>query len=139
MPTKDTLILPRPLVNQLLHQAQTLEDHEVCGLIGAADGKPRSIYPATNIAPDPRRHFHMDPRDQIAAMKTMRQIGETLVAVYHSHPSAPAIPSREDLEQATYPDALTLIISLETKGVLELRAFRLGQSSEEVPLEMEET
>jgi len=133
------IILPRSLVNRLLHEAQTLEDHEVCGLIGAVEGSPQNAYPITNVASQPRSHFLMDPRDQIRAMKTMRQRGETLFAIYHSHPCAPALPSREDLEQVSYPEALTLIISLKTKGVLEIRAFRLdGHQPEEVPLEMEE-
>ncbi len=133
------IILPRFLVNKLLHQAQILRDYEVCGLIGAVSDVPQSVYPISNVAPDPRRHFLMDPREQIQAMKTMRRRGETLFSIYHSHPSAPALPSREDLEQVAYPEALTLIISLKTKGVLELRAFRLdGNRPEEIAVEMDE-
>jgi len=134
-----TITLHRSLVNRLLHEAQTRPDHEVCGLIGGKDGHPCSLYPATNIAGDPQRHFLLDPKDQIAAMKRMRERGESLFAIYHSHPTAPAVPSREDIEQIGYDDALLVIISLETKGVLELRAFRLEPSQiQEIPLEMEE-
>ncbi len=137
--SESPIILPRTLVNKLLHQAQILEDYEVCGLIGAGHDVPRSVYPVTNVAPDPRRHFLMDPKEQIQAMKAMRKRGETLFSIYHSHPTAPALPSREDMEQVAYPEALTLIISLKTKGVLELRAFRLeGNRPEEIPVEMEE-
>ena len=35
-----TVKLPRPLVNELLHQAQLGADCEVCGLIGAHDDVP---------------------------------------------------------------------------------------------------
>ncbi|BCX88782.1 [CysO sulfur-carrier protein]-S-L-cysteine hydrolase [Methylomarinovum tepidoasis] len=135
----DTIVLPRSLVTRLLHQAQSRPDYEVCGLIGARDGKPVSVYPVANVATDPERHFEMDPAGQIQAMKTMRQRGETLFAIYHSHPHAPPFPSREDIQSVSYPEALSLIISLNTKGVLEIRGFRLeGRRPEEVELVMEE-
>jgi proteasome lid subunit RPN8/RPN11 len=66
----------------------------------------------------------------------MRERGEELFAIFHSHPQAPAEPSATDLELAAYPDALYLIVSLNTKGVLELRGFRIDASRavEEVEL-----
>jgi len=71
------------------------------------------------------------------ALRLMRERGEELFAIYHSHPSSPATPSIIDLEEAGYPEALYLIISLNTKGVLEVRGFRLnGHDAKEVPLEL---
>ena len=128
--------LPRTLVNRLLTEAQHSPDTEVCGLIGAKDGEPRSVYPVTNVAKEPGRLFEMDPREQIDAMRRMREEGETLFAIYHSHPHAPAEPSRADLEQAAYPDALYLIISLNTEGVLEMRGYRLADGRVH-PVELE--
>ena len=67
----------------------------------------------------------MEPAAQIEAMRRMREGGEELFAIYHSHPHAPAEPSAQDLQEAAYPEALYLIVSLDTKGVLEMRGFRL--------------
>ena len=65
----------------------------------------------------------------------MRDQGEELFAIYHSHPTSPAIPSAVDLEQAVYPAALYLIISLNTKGLLEMRGFRIDdRKAVEIPL-----
>ncbi len=134
----ERIVLPRTLVIELLHQAQALPEFEVCGLIGARDEVPVSVYPVANVAADPRRHFQLDPKGQIEAMRTMRARQETLFAIYHSHPSAPPFPSREDLEAAAYPEALTLIISLATKGTLQMRGFRLyGPVPQEVALAIE--
>ena len=120
--------LPRKLTNQLLHQAQISPDVEICGLIGAnAHGQPCTCYPITNSADTPQQRFLLDASQQIAAMKQIRDKGETLFAIYHSHPKTPAIPSAFDIEQAVYPEALHFIISLNTKGVLELRAFRIAE------------
>lgn len=118
--------LPRPLVNQLLHYAQISPDTEICGLIGAREGEPRSCYPVRNASAAPSARFHLDAQEQIEAMRQMRERGEALFAIFHSHPASPAEPSLFDLEEAAYPDALYLIISLNTRGVLEMRGFRLA-------------
>jgi len=129
--------LPRPIINQLLHHAQSSPENEVCGLIGGKDDVPTYCYPIDNNATAPQRLFAMDPRQQIAAMRSMREKGEELFAIYHSHPASPAFPSATDLAQANYPETLYLIISLQTRGVLEMQGFILrGTDITEVPLEI---
>lgn len=127
--------IPRKLANQLLHLAQLSPEQEVCGLVGGKSGTPTCCYPISNSAEQPAQRFLLDPSEQIAALSAMRERGESLFAIYHSHPSAPATPSASDLAGAAYPDTLYLIISLSTQGVLEMRGFYLnGQDSREVPL-----
>lgn len=122
------ICLPRKLTNQLLHLAQLSPDQEVCGLVAAdSTGIPTTCYPISNSASTPSNRFQLDPSQQIAAMKQIRDKQQSLFAIYHSHPTAPAVPSATDIEQASYPDAVHLIISLNTKGVLELRAFRIAE------------
>jgi len=116
------VILSRTLVNELLTQAQHSPEEEVCGL---------RVYPVANIARERDHLFAMEPQAQIDAMRQMREAGEELFAIYHSHPHAPAEPSLHDMAEAAYPEALYLIISLNTKGVLELRGFRLRESQVE--------
>ncbi len=127
--------IPRKLTNQLLHLAQLSPDDEICGLVGSKNGIPSTCYPIANIAQQPKQRFLLDAKQQIAAMAEMREQGEELFAIYHSHPKTPAEPSSYDLESATYPKALCLIISLNTKGVLEMRGFKISpQKAEEVVL-----
>ena len=121
----NALILPRALVQDLFHHAQSAPDAEVCGLIAQTKSQQLRRLKIRNVVSDPSRLFRMDEAEQVAAMQAMRQAEETLFAIYHSHPSAPAVPSARDLEEIGYPDAWQLIISLNTKGVLELRAWRL--------------
>jgi proteasome lid subunit RPN8/RPN11 len=119
--------IPRKLTNQLLHLAQLSPDLEICGLVGSKNRIPSTCYPVDNIAEQPQERFLLDGKQQIAAMANMRNEGEELFAIYHSHPKAPAEPSFYDIEAAAYPDALYLIISLNTKGVLEMRGFKVSQ------------
>lgn len=132
-----TVKLSRPLVNELLHQAQRGADCEVCGLIGAREGVPQHCYSVPNIAAEPQQRFIMDPKSQIDALRQMRERGESLFAIYHSHPTAPAAPSMMDRDEAGYPEALYLIISLNTKGVLEMRGFYIrDHAAQEIMLEL---
>ena len=118
-----TISIPRTLANRLLTLAQLKPDTEVCGLISNNTQNKYQVYPVNNIANNARRVFEMDPQQQINAFKLIREKQQTLFAIYHSHPDSDAIPSVKDLNDATYKDALNIIISLNTKGVLDMRAY----------------
>ena len=131
------IAIPRKIVQNLLHHAQQTPEQEVCGLISSQNNIPLRSYPIKNTATNPESFFNLDAQQQIQAMTNMRNNNELLFAIYHSHPSAPAIPSSTDIEQASYPNALTIIISLNTKGVLELRGYKITNAQFiEVPLRL---
>jgi|SaaInlStandDraft_3_1057020.scaffolds.fasta_scaffold08227_5 [CysO sulfur-carrier protein]-S-L-cysteine hydrolase len=138
MPDKiQEIAIPRKIVQKLLHHAQKTPEIEICGLISSRNNTPCQSYPIENTAGNPDRFFNLDPQQQIQAMAKMRDNDEQLFAIYHSHPTAPAIPSSTDLEQTAYPNALTIIITLKTKGVLELRAYQIAEKQfVEVPLHL---
>ncbi len=124
-----TVEIPRFLVNQLLHHAQSADGKEICGLISSKEGQPVRVYPVRNIASIPQCRYQMDPAEQIDALRRIREKGEELFAIYHSHPASPARPSAIDIAEAGYPEALYLIISLSTKGVLEMRGYRINANN----------
>ena len=128
MSTKE-IQLSRKITNQLLHLAQISPEQEVCGLIGSTNGIASSCYPVENVAEQAETRFQLDPKQQINAISSMREKNEELFAIYHSHPTAPAIPSETDIKLASYPDTVFLIISLNTKGVLEIRGFNINKES----------
>jgi len=130
------IVLPRPLVNQLLTEAQKSPGIEVCGLVGKASNGSH-CYPISNRAADPAHEFLLDAAEQVDAMRQMRERDEQLYAIYHSHPDAPAYPSGTDLKLAAYPGVLYLIISLDITGVLQMRGFQLHDDQvDEVALEV---
>lgn len=128
--------LPRPLVNRILALAQSSPDKEVCGLVSADDNQRLRCIPIANVAAQPERLFAMDPVQQIDAMRQMREQDERLFAIYHSHPTGPAEPSATDIDRAGYPEALHLIVSLNTKGVLELSGYQF-EHGKAVPVHLE--
>lgn len=81
------------------------------------------FFPGTNIEASPSR-FTMDPAEVITALREMREANLLLGAIVHSHLRGPATPSRTDLREAYYPDALLLIASLADQPAI-LRAWRV--------------
>ncbi|KAF3982805.1 MAG: M67 family metallopeptidase [Methylococcales symbiont of Hymedesmia sp. n. MRB-2018] len=121
--------LSRKITTQLLHWSQLSPSEEICGLIGAKNNSAMTCYPIDNNANHPETRFNLDEKQQISAFAKMRDNKETLFAIYHSHPTTAAIPSKTDIDLAAYPDAIYLIISLNTKGVLEMRGFKISNKS----------
>lgn len=117
------LSLPVALRAAILEHAQATPAAEVCGLLGGRGDLVVSRYPIANVATEPADTFEMDAREQLAAFKTMRERGEALSGIYHSHPAGPAEPSARDLEWAAYPGVPYLIVSLATPGVPVLAGF----------------
>ena len=141
MPSKNqNLSLPRPLINKILAHAQSNPEIEICGLIGNSSSQQKTYYPIDNIAKNPSCRFLMDAPQQIAAMKKMRDNKQQLLAIIHSHPKAAALPSQHDIDESNYKDVFYLIISLNTKGVLEMRAYTQQQENmQEIELVLEDT
>ena len=134
-----TLELPRPLVNKILAHAQQNDETEVCGLVGSSSSGEKFYYSINNIADNPDCRFLMDAPQQISAMKKMREKQQQLFAIVHSHPNASAQPSQLDIQENAYKDVFYIIISLNTKGVLEMRAYnQTDDDMQEVELILEE-
>jgi len=119
--------IPRTLANRLLTLAQLNPNIEICGLIACAKNKDKNkkynVYPVNNIAANNECVFEMDPQQQINAFKKIRENQQTLFAIYHSHPNSDAIPSKKDIDDSAYNDALNIIISLNTEGVMDMRGY----------------
>ncbi len=122
------LVITNEQLNEIIAHAREESPHECCGLIGGpADGAAQSIYRARNVATNPRVGYEAAPEDLFAAQRAMRERGEQLLAVYHSHPNAVnPEPSATDVRLAYYPTAVYLIVGL---GGLEpcLRAFGISE------------
>ena len=125
----ESVHIPRKLINQILEQAQQSPGKEICGLVSSRysnnSNQPANCYPIANTSTEPGHRYLMDPKQQIDTFRIMRERGEELYAIYHSHPESSASPSAEDLQQASYPEALHIIISLNTTGTLQIKGFRL--------------
>ena len=122
--------IPTNIYDELLEHAREEAPNECCGLIGGTDGVAKTAYRARNAEASPLR-YNLDPQDQFRIMTEMEERGEELSAIYHSHTASAAYPSQTDINLATYPDSIYLILSL-AGGEEPLRGFRIddGEISE---------
>ena len=81
---------------------------------------------------DSETAFEIDPALLASTFRSLRESGEELVAIFHSHPKGPAEPSQRDLARAYYPEAGHIIVSLADWESPQVRGFRIidGQSYE---------
>jgi [CysO sulfur-carrier protein]-S-L-cysteine hydrolase len=123
--------IPRSIYEQMFEHAREDAPDECCGILGGKDGDATTLYRATNAEHSPLR-YTLEPNDLFRI--TFREIpanDEEMVAIYHSHTASPAYPSQTDINLATYPDTVYLIVSL-ADGEQALRGFRIddGEVSE---------
>ena len=106
--------------------ARACGPEECCGLVGGRGREARSVYRTRNVARDPSAAYEAEPRDLFDAQRLMRERGEELVGIYHSHPrAADPSPSPSDVRLAFYPEAVYLIVGFTPTGEGVLRAFRI--------------
>jgi proteasome lid subunit RPN8/RPN11 len=109
-------------------RARDAAPEECCGLLGGVEGRAGSVYPLRNVAARPEVAYEAAPEELFDAQRRMRERGESLVAVYHSHPrSAEPEPSATDVRLAFYPSAIYLIIGFDGEAGCVLRAFRISE------------
>jgi proteasome lid subunit RPN8/RPN11 len=131
------LTLPHGLSERLVEQARAELPNEACALLGgnASTGRVSSVHAARNRLASPYR-YDVDPDDLVRTIHEIEARGEDLVAIFHSHPATPAIPSPTDLREARYP-VIHLVASLAGPSA-HIRAWRfVGGEAAEVTLTVE--
>lgn len=123
---QNRVILPRKLVMQLLTHAQFHPDTPVGGVIGVRDEDPTRARAVAGPDRDtPRKCFEFDRPGLERALHDMDSAGEKVFAVYFSSPEPDVRPAAADIKRSGFPGTLHLLVSLGTRGVLELAGWAL--------------
>ena len=126
------MTLTQVQADELFAHAREASPNECCGLIGGTeDGVAGTVYRLRNVAPNPLVTYEAAPEDLFHAQRTMRDRGEHLLAIYHSHPrTTDPYPSETDVRLAYYPTAVYLIVGLGNQEPC-LKAFRISEKEGE--------
>lgn len=112
----------------ILNHALEALPNEACGLLGGcmenAVKYVKKVYLLSNTENSPK-HFTMDPREQFAAVKDMRNNKWVLLGNFHSHPASPSRPSEEDKRLAFDAQASYFILSLADRQNIVLKSFNV--------------
>ena len=112
------MVVPGEIRQALVEHAQSELPNEACGLVVVLDGVAQRYVPGRNAAASPYRfELEVDPETWF-----LEDEGYEL-AVFHSHPSSPARPSRTDVENIGLWERKPYLILSAASG--DLAAFTI--------------
>ncbi|MCA9922716.1 MAG: M67 family metallopeptidase [Anaerolineales bacterium] len=118
------LKIKRPIFSAMVHHLQSAYPLEACGFLSGRRNLADRLHCIDNILQSPVA-YEMDPTQQITAMIDMENRGEKMLVIFHSHPQGPQTPSETDIEQAFYPEAIYMIVSLENRRQPIANAYKI--------------
>ncbi len=123
--------MPAAIRRELERHAEDEAPNEACGLIAFRDGVAERFLPCVNVAASPYR-FELRAPDPSLVLDLEDEGYE--LAVFHSHPTDSARPSRTDLANiGLWEGRPYLILSRPTR---ELLAWKIrGEAVEPLPLQ----
>ena len=113
--------LSRAFLDQMIAQARADAPLETCGLLAGRDGRATRVLPVPNVLRSRVRYSMGGGQEFFDAMAAC---DFEPLAIYHSHPQGPPVPSPIDIAESFYPDAIYIILSLAQEPP-SVRAFRI--------------
>lgn len=130
--TSRPLTIPAPILDAMVAHCLRESPLECCGLLGGVGALVSSIHPLRNTDASETR-YNADPNDLIRAVVELRERRAEMLAIYHSHPRWPAVPSQTDLRENHYGALPRIIVSL-LGAEPEVRVWRFDPDSyQEIP------
>ena len=119
------LVVPGHVRDEVVDHMLRCFPLEGVGLLATMKSSRKRIaqrfYPGRNIDGSPQR-YTMDPVDVFAALHDMERRRMRLLAIVHSHPETPPVPSARDLVEAEVRGVLSVIVGVTP--VIDLRAWQ---------------
>ncbi len=117
-------------LKEIVTHAHADGPQECCGLLIGHANRIERVQRARNLRASPTEYL-LDPTDHFAAIRAARADDLTVVGAYHSHPYSAAVPSPKDVAEASYPEFVYVIVSLQrgTRPESEIRGYRLVKGS----------
>ncbi|MCL6600764.1 MAG: M67 family metallopeptidase [Alicyclobacillus macrosporangiidus] len=116
----------------ILHCMQELP-YEACGLLSGKERMFQAVWKMENINRSPIS-FMMDTEQVRRVLACIEERGETLLGIYHSHPTAKPVPSAEDIAYCNFSDVAYFIVSFSC-GRPEIGCFQIS-GNRAVPIEV---
>ncbi len=119
--------LARNCFEAMVQDAKARLPNEACGIFSGKE-TATTFFSMKNTEGSPASYL-MDPTEQFQAMKQIRQKGERMLGIYHSHVKSPAYPSAKDVALAFYPDVSYVVVSLSDEARPVTKAYRIQDGS----------
>lgn len=133
-------LIAKALYDAVIEHCRSRYPKEACGFFASAaqDGPVAEVYPMTNVEDSPIG-YAMDPREQLRVEKQMRQRGQRMRGIFHSHTATEAYPSSVDVRLAISPDISYALVSLQDPRRPVFKSYRIdGTTITEEPVQVGE-
>jgi [CysO sulfur-carrier protein]-S-L-cysteine hydrolase len=120
---------------QMKAHIEAMTPEEACGLVAGRNNQVIEVYCAANALRSPVR-YRMNPQEQWQIFQQIEARGLALLAIYHSHPAGPAMPSATDIAEAAYPGIAHLIWSWNGEEWVCRGFFIDNGQVEEIPVHL---
>ncbi len=128
-----TLRIPVSVLRTVETAAARRFPEEACGLLVGRDAPGAVVvstaYESANLADDRCATFDVDPGLRLRLQRRVREAGERVVGLFHSHPNGSAAPSDTDRGSIWEDDLVWLIVAVADGVVTETRAFAADQAA----------
>lgn len=122
------LRIPQAVSEEIIAHCQAQYPKEACGYLAGDGGRVVQAYPMRNVEDSPIG-YAMDPKEQLLVEKQMRQRGQRMVGIYHSHTASEAHPSSVDVSLAISPEISYVLVSLKRRNAPVVKSYRIdGQA-----------
>jgi proteasome lid subunit RPN8/RPN11 len=143
------IILGKPISKEIIQYCVEKIPTEACGIVYGISGSDNALYITgwqgiSNIAENAENDFLFDPGEWIEALYGSSENAESIIGLFHSHPSSGPLPSPRDLQTDWANIPSHWIISLSDSGVPIIKAYqyKAGENEavlyEEIPLQIAE-
>ncbi len=117
------LYIPESLYRRMINHCLEEKPLEACGLMTGGGGQVMAAYATDNEERSPIV-YKVDDRQLAEVFFDAQAKKQEIIGIYHSHVRTPPIPSKTDIERATWPEAFYVIVSLAGKRP-QVRAWRI--------------
>lgn len=117
------LFIPENVYQRMINHCKEERPLEACGLLVGEAGHVTAGYATDNQHRSPVI-YKVDDLQLLEVDREIRSGRQEIIAIYHSHVLTDPIPSRTDIDQATWPEAFYIIVSLKDRRP-RVRAWRI--------------
>ena len=123
--------ISRELYDRMVAHAVADAPDECCGIISSRDDVAVELFQMENTAHTWMR-YEMDNMELYRVVTGIEDAGLDVGIIYHSHTRSEPYPSQTDINLASWPDSLYIIIGLASGPEAKVRAYTIrdGQVEE---------